>query len=442
LRSRSPLHWLLRKEWRALLSTSSWWVMLILIGPLVGVSFISATRTYAELSGAAAGVGEAFSPLIGVWAPTFSACEVAAAFLLPFVAIRLMGGDRQTGALKIELQHPTAAVLRIGVKAAVLLLAWLIATAAPLLAVVLWKFAGGHVDAAELLTVVAGHVLNAGLTVSLAAAAASITDHPSTAAVVTLAVTVGTWILSFIAAIHGGVWARVAEYTPTAMVAEFQHGLVRLNVILVAVALMLFGFGFAGIWIRLGASVRRRAMQSGVLLLALLGTVALAAAAPGSWDVSENRMNSFSPHDERILRAITQPLHVTVYLAPEDPRRTDLERQAISKLRRVMRAIEITYVSASSTGLFEQTADRYGEIHYRLGDRERVSRATTVDGVLDAIYGLAGDVMPEESENDDREAAFRGYPLARRPAGAAVVFYGAWPGIAFLAALRKRRRGS
>jgi len=32
-------------------------------------------------------------------------------------------------------------------------------------------------------------------------AAASLTDHPSTAAIVTLSVTVGTWILSFIAAV-------------------------------------------------------------------------------------------------------------------------------------------------------------------------------------------------------------------------------------------------
>src|SRR6185295_7007227 len=87
--------WLLRKEWRELFASRAWWVMLVLIGPLVGVSFISAVQTYAELSGlngTAAGVGEAFSPLIGVWAPTFSACELAAAFLLPFVAIRLVGG--------------------------------------------------------------------------------------------------------------------------------------------------------------------------------------------------------------------------------------------------------------------------------------------------------------------------------------------------------------
>ena len=85
--------------------------------PLVGVSFISAMRTYAEASGlhgTAAGVGEAFSPLIGIWAPTFSACELAAAFLLPFVGIRLVSGDRQTGALKLEMQHGLCLESRAG----------------------------------------------------------------------------------------------------------------------------------------------------------------------------------------------------------------------------------------------------------------------------------------------------------------------------------------
>ena len=43
--------WLLEKEWRELLASRSWWVMLLLIGPLVGVSFISAVRIYAEASG-------------------------------------------------------------------------------------------------------------------------------------------------------------------------------------------------------------------------------------------------------------------------------------------------------------------------------------------------------------------------------------------------------
>src|SRR4051795_2297390 len=129
LPSRNPTAWLLRKEWRELISSRSWWVFLLLIGPLVGVSFISAVRTYAEasgLGGTSAGVGEAYSPLIGIWAPTFSACELAAAFLLPFVAISLVAGDRQSGALKIELQHQMPAFARIAAKGLVLVAGWLI----------------------------------------------------------------------------------------------------------------------------------------------------------------------------------------------------------------------------------------------------------------------------------------------------------------------------
>ena len=162
------------------------------MGPLVGVSFISAVRTYGEasgLNGTAAGVGEAFSPLVGIWAPTFSACELAAAFLLPFVAIRLVSGDRQSGALKLELQHPMPAFARIGAKALVLL-----ARMARRVAGARWR--RGAVEAAtaaasiapELATVALGHVLNAGLTIALAAAAAAVTDHPSTAAILTLSV--------------------------------------------------------------------------------------------------------------------------------------------------------------------------------------------------------------------------------------------------------------
>ena len=193
---RSPKVWLFAKEWRELMASRAWWVLLLAIGPLVGLSFIGAVTAYGELSGvngAAAGVGEAFSPLVGIWAPTFSACELAAAFLLPFVAIRLVAGDKQSGALKIELQQGLSALTRLSIKTGVLLCGWLIATIAPLVAVVLWRSYGGTVYMPELAGITAGHMLNGALTIAIAAAAAALTDHPATAAIVTLTVTVGTW---------------------------------------------------------------------------------------------------------------------------------------------------------------------------------------------------------------------------------------------------------
>ena len=419
---------LLRKEWRELLASRAWWVFLFLMGPLVGVSFISAVRTYAEASGwggTSAGVGEAFSPLVGIWAPTFSACEIGAAFLLPFVAIRLVSGDRQSGALKLELQHPMSALARMAAKALVLFAGWFITLSAAAMAVALWLSYGGSLYWPELVTVVLGHLLNAGLVIALGVAAASVAENPSTAAILTLAVTVGTWIIGFIAAVHGGVWERAVDYTPTAMVAQFQHGLVRLDVVLIALILIVAGLGLGGIWMRLGVAVRRRVCESMALGAVTVAAIFVCKFARASWDMSENRMNSFSQADERVLQQIRHPLKIEAHLAPEDPRRTDLEHRVFSKLRRTLPEVEIRYVSATSVGLFEQTNPHYGEICYRLGGRSRISRATSQEAVLATIYELAGLQPPGEGSED----IFRGHPLAVPPKGAAVVFYLAWPAV-------------
>ena len=435
----SSFRWLLAKEYRELVASRAWWVLLLAMGPLVGVTFMSAVRTYGEasgLNGTTAGVGEAFSPLIGIWAPTFSACEVAAVFLLPFVAIRLVSGDRQSGALKIEMQHPLPAIARIAAKGLVLFGGWMVASLAPLAAALLWKSYGGSVYPPELASVALGHVLNAGLTMGLAFAAAALTEHPSTAAILTLGVTVGTWILNFIAAVQGGIWERIAGYTPPAMVAQFQHGLIRLDVVLITTTLVTAGFALAALWLRLGVSVRRRFQESIALAAVALLVVLLASAASPSWDLSENRMNSFPEADEQVLAKIRGPLGIEVHLAPEDPRRADLDRKAIAKLRRVMPSLRVQYVSATSIGLFEQTAPHYGEIWYELGGKKEMSRATTAESALETIYDLAGVKPPVEKDDE----IFHGHPLAVAPKGAATFFYGIWPAAIVAGAFFIRRR--
>ena len=434
-----PWVWLLRKEWQELVTSRSFWIFLILMGPLVGVSFISAVRTYAEasgLGGSAAGVGEAFSPLVGVWAPTFSACEIAAAFLLPFVAIRVVAGDKQSGALKLEAQHPMAAIVRILAKAGVLLVGWFIALLAPVAGVLLWKAYGGSTYTPELLTVALGHLINAALIIALASAAASIVDHPSTAAIVTLAVTVGTWILTFVAAVYGGFWEGAVAYTPTAVVSQFQHGLVRLDVVLIAIVLITTGLLLAAIWIRIGVAQRRRTYESLALTAVALVVILASTLVSASWDTSENRMNSFSRADEQALRQIHSPLEIEVHLAPEDPRRVDFERRVLSKLRRAGPKLQERYVSATSIGLFEQSNPHYGEIWYRLNGREAMSRATTPEAALETIYSLAGITPPVENAED----IYRGHPLTMPPKGAAVLFYVLWPALVATTAFLLQRR--
>jgi ABC-2 type transport system permease protein len=426
-----PFVWLLNKEFRELTVSKSWWVLLLAMGPLTGMSFIASMRTYAEVSGlngGSAGVGEALAPLIGVWAPTFSACELAAVFLLPFVAIGLVAGDRQSGALRLEMQQPLGPAIRIVAKALVLLAGWLVAMLPPLSAILLWMSLGGTVHPPELLTLVCGHLLNAGLTVALAAGMAALTEHHSTAAILTLGVTVGTWILSFFGAIQGGLWERAAGYTPAAMVAQFQHGLLRLDVLLIASTLILAGLALAAIWMRLGVSAVRRSAESAALFLATASIIIACSFLTPGWDTSESRGNSFPRTDERALAAIHEPLSIEVHLAPEDPRRVELETRALSKLKRVLPSVQVTYIAATSIGLFEQAKPGYGEIRYTLAGKRTMSRKTTPDGVLESIYALAGITPPVESEAD----IFRGHPLARPPDGAAALFYFFWPS-AFLA---------
>jgi hypothetical protein len=248
----------------------------------------------------------------------------------------------------------------------------------------------------------------------------------------TLGVTVGTWILNFFGAIESGWWERAAGYTPAALVAEFQHGLWRLDTTLVALVLTLAGFSLAAIWMRIGVAVRRRALQSAAVGLLAAAAVFACTFLKASWDSSESRGNSFPEADERALRQIRAPLEIEVHLAPEDPRRHDLEHHALSKLRRVMPRLAVRYVSATSIGLFEQTSAGYGEIWYRLGGRRTMSRATTAEGVLEAIYSLAGTAPPVEAPASAEAEVFRGHPLAVPPKGAGTLFYIVWPGL-FLA---------
>ena len=328
--------------------------------------------------------------------------------------------------------------MRIGAKAVVLLTAWCVAMLPALLAAALWTLYGGSSYGPEIATVIFGHVLNACLTIALGAAAAAVAEHPSTAAILTLSVTVGTWVVSFIAALQGGFWEQAAAFTPPALVAQFQHGLIQLSVTLCALVIVLAGLALAAIWMRLGVATRKRVGESIATLAAAAGLVAFSTFVRPSWDTSENRQNSFSRSDEAALATITAPLHIEAHFASGDSRRYELERMALSKLRRVMPQLTVTYVSLTSVGLYEQNTAHYGEIIYTLGAKQETSRIVTADGVLETIYGLAGVTPAVDSD----ATIFRGHPLAVPPKYAGLVFYGLWPSAIAAAWFIRYRRHS
>jgi len=400
-------------------------VLLVVLGPLVGHAFITAVDSYAEASGAGGGpaaLAQGLSPLDGIVVPVFGAYAIAGILLFPFVAIRLVSSEKQSGSLKLLLQAPVSLGTMLVVKLTVLVVAWVVAWTPGLIGLALWRSYGGHLAAPEVLGVLLGHLLRAILTCSLAIAAASFTDNAATAAVVTLAVTLGTWALDFIAQVRGGVALALDAYTPESALRTFETGEIRLSIVLVTLVLAAGALVLASLWLRVGRRRRVRVSGSALVVVATALLAWVAAQPRASWDVSEDRRNSLSAADQRALSPIHAPLHVTVYLAPEDPRLADLERGVLRKLRRTLPRVDVQY-AAHGSGLFARPGDHYGEVWYEIAGHRAMSRSTTEPIVLETLYGIASIRPP----TNDTAPTYSGYPLVARPFAASFIFYLLWP---------------
>jgi hypothetical protein len=231
------------------------------------------------------------------------------------------------------------------------------------------------------------------------------------------------------AAARGGWLQVLASYTPTAALRFFEQGLLRLSTVVVMLAISLAGFALAVIWLHTGRTLRFRVIATSVVTVVIALIMIGAAGLRSSWDLSENRRNSFAAADEATLRQIKQPLHITVFLSADDPRLTDFEQNVLRKLRRSLPHLEVDYAATGRTGLFAGADDHYGEIWYEMSGRKLSERSTIEEVVLEQIYQLAGVRAPQQ--RDDTQ--FSGYPLSAQPKHAGLIFYFLWPLLTILA---------
>src|SRR5947209_2976915 len=150
-----------------------------MVGPLVGHGFITAVDAYAEASGIGGGpaaLAQGLSPLDGIFVPTFGAYDIAVTLLFPFVAIRLISGERTSGAWKLTYQAPAGLGTLLLARGVTLLAGWALAWVPGLLALALWKSHGGALYAPELWNLLLGHLLRVILASGVAVAAAAIAN--------------------------------------------------------------------------------------------------------------------------------------------------------------------------------------------------------------------------------------------------------------------------
>src|SRR5260370_19845139 len=136
--------------------------MVVPMCPLVGYSFFQAVSLYGEAS--AAGLqspvlASSLSPLDGILVPTLGASYVAVTLLFPFVAIRVLGLEKESGALRLLVQMPYRSSTLIAAKLAAVLVGWVLSSIPAFSALAIWRLFGGHLSGPERLNLVFGHLL-------------------------------------------------------------------------------------------------------------------------------------------------------------------------------------------------------------------------------------------------------------------------------------------
>jgi hypothetical protein len=384
--------------------------MLLILCPLVGFSFFQAVALYGEASAAARDqpqLATSLSPLDGILVPTFGAFYVAVTLLFPFVAIRALGREKETGALKLLVQLPYPIPTLVAAKLAAVTAAWLVTLIPTASALLLWLSFGGHLNALETSSLLVGHLLYGLLIGAIALFAAAISDNSATAAIVTLALTIGSWVLDFALAGQSGVLGWVSRLSLTQALRTFEQGLLSAALVL-GMCVAIAGFvTLAAIWLHPGTSLDKKFART-ILCVGIAGALlAIATQLRKSSDVSEDKRNSFPVADQRALAGLNEPLIITVHLAPEDPRYVDLQRNVLSKLERIVPNVTIRLVTIGQSVIRSAGEVSYGEIEYSYGGRSAKSRSTSHREALPLLYGLAGVPAPTPQIGQE----YPGYPL-------------------------------
>ena len=407
---RAPLHPLLAKELREIVSGRALWTMLLILCPLVGYSFWQAVVLYGEASAAARDapvLASGLSPLDGVLVPTFGALYVAVTFLFPFVAIRSLGREKETGALRLLLQLPYRVPTLIAAKMAAIFGAWLVALIPTASAVVIWAMLGGHLYVPETANLVLGHLLYGLLVGAIALFAASISESSATAAIIALAFTIGSWVLDFALAGQPGALEWFSRLSLTQTLRTFEQGLLSPGLLLGVMAATCGFAALSAVWLHPGVPLRTKVMRSIACVAAVAAVLALATQVRTSMDLTEDRRNSFPAADQRVLAGLREPLLVTVRLASEDPRYVDLRRNVLAKLERALPDVSIRLASSGQSVVGSSSDEAYGEIEYSYAGRADKSRSTSPREILPLLYALAGKPIPPPGAGEE----YPGYPL-------------------------------
>jgi hypothetical protein len=242
-------------------------------------------------------------------------------------------------------------------------------------------------------------------------------------AIITLAFTIGSWVLDFTLAGQPGLLDWLSRLSMTQVLRPFEQGLFSVGLLVGVVGVICAFATLAGIWLPPGLALRTKLARSAACIAAAVLVLLLASQIATSFDVTEDRRNSFAHADEQALAALNEPLVVTVHLAPEDPRYVDLRRDVLSKLQRVMPNVTIRLLGGRQIFATGSTDEAYGQIELAFGTHGNTTRSSSPGEILPLLYGLAGREPPAPGAGSE----YPGYPLIANGDAALAWYFGGLP---------------
>jgi ABC-type transport system involved in multi-copper enzyme maturation permease subunit len=402
---------MLRRELAIVLGARVTWLVAAVAALLIGHSFVLAV----DLFGAGARSVEAgglmareFDPLLGIVRPTLGGVYISVSLLVPLVAARSLGIEKERRSLRVLLLH-TAAPLRL------LLSKYLAALAggalillSMLVSLLLWLGAGGHLALGETAVALLGHTLHLMLITAIACAAAAWTETVAQAAAVTLVGVLGSWAIDAAEGFAALAWlGGAAEWSITAHLGSFERGVLSFADTAWLLIACLGALTLAWSGLRFDWSFRRRWLTVIATLLVLFPLLRLAERTAGARDFTELQRASFPSEVISALRSMPESVSLTVMLDREDARRRQLELDVLSRLRLARSDLRVRYpLDEGRLSIAATRDDSYGRIEICAGTQCQHTYSTNRKELVALLFESAHIPSPDFAQRN-----YPGYPL-------------------------------
>jgi ABC-2 type transport system permease protein len=211
------------KEFRSLFVIPSTWLILGALQFIFAWFFLARLDAFLQVQSQLAQLANAPGATLAVAAPLFGTIALILMMLIPIFTMRLIAEERRNQTLTLLMSAPVSDIHIVAGKFIGLMLFLLLIIASCML-MALTLAAGTQLDTGLLLTNALGLVLLAASYVALGLYISSLTAQPVVAAIGTLAIFFGLWLVDVSAVDNDNAWRAL---TPTSHFQSFNIGLLN-----------------------------------------------------------------------------------------------------------------------------------------------------------------------------------------------------------------------